>query len=208
MYMHVFSMYCMYIQVCSIKDAQAEECNGITDDGVSSHVLADDSGIAAQINWQEQNVSAGMPLAGCISYFFVNYTGIYQIHTNTYIYMQIHANTCIPTWQSAPKSAVRPDMLGQLGLATAGKSKLLQASQSVTAQWQGHWVMGTGPETSIQCNQCHWQAALLRATVSQALVQVGPLVDSQSASHGSPGALPVALGHRDRAAGYDGIQVH
>jgi hypothetical protein len=40
----------MYIQECAIKDAQAEECNGLTDDRVSSHVLVDDSGIAAQIN--------------------------------------------------------------------------------------------------------------------------------------------------------------
>jgi hypothetical protein len=47
---YVYARICMYVQVCAIKDAQAEECNGLTDDGVSSYVLADDSGIAAQIN--------------------------------------------------------------------------------------------------------------------------------------------------------------
>ena len=82
----------MYIQECAIEDAQAEECNGLTDDRESSHVLVDDSGIAAQINKQERDVSAGMPLAGCISYlFFVNDTGILA---NTYKYIHIHTYTC------------------------------------------------------------------------------------------------------------------
>jgi hypothetical protein len=94
MYNIVYACVCMYIQECAIKDAQAEECNGLTDDRVSSHVLVDDSGIAAKINEQERNVSAGMPLAGCISYFdvcFVNDTGILA---NTYKYIHIHTYTC------------------------------------------------------------------------------------------------------------------
>ena len=91
---YVYACICMYIQECAIKDAQAEKCNGLTDDRVSAHVLVDDSGIAAQINKQERDVSAGMPLTGCISYldvFFVNDTGILA---NTYKYIHIHAHTC------------------------------------------------------------------------------------------------------------------
>jgi hypothetical protein len=92
---YVYALMCMYIQVCAIKDAsaQAEECNGLTDDGVSSHVLADDSGIVAQIMIKGCRAGANLlcwhapgRLHFILKHCFVNDTGILA-YTYKYIYM-------------------------------------------------------------------------------------------------------------------------
>jgi hypothetical protein len=62
----------MYIQVCTITNAQAGEGNGLTDDGMSSHMLTDDSRIAAQKNWQGRDISTGIPLADLVHFTAVD----------------------------------------------------------------------------------------------------------------------------------------
>ncbi len=167
---YVYARICMYVQVCIIKYAQAEECNGLIDDGVSSHVLADDSGIAAQINWQERNVSAGMPLAGCISYlhvFFVNNTGILA---NTDKYIQIHTYTCK---YMHSRLAISAKVGSQARYVWAGNCRKEQASQVSQSRWPSGRATGPwGDKHLMQSVPGH-----IAEGDSQAQVQVEPLVD-------------------------------
>ncbi len=141
MYIHVFACICNLMQVCALEPALPGP----------AHVLADYSCIAAQKNGQGQNVLSGMLLAECISYLDVvlSMTLVYlQIHTYTYIYIHIHTNIVIPTWQSEPKSAVRPpDMSDMIGLATAGNSQPASQSLLTLAGPLGH---GDGEEHPMQ----------------------------------------------------------
>ncbi len=151
---YVYAHICMYVQVCTINYAQAEECNGLTDDWVSSHVLADDTImiVASLLKQTGRSETSRLACPWQVAFptytFFLSLTLVYlQIHTNTYKYIQIHANTCIPTWQSAPKSAVRPYMF-KFGLATAGKSKPVsqsRASGRATGPWGDEHPMQSVP---------------------------------------------------------------